>query len=368
MALPFLLAGAAIAAGIFGIAKGAKSVSNNREAQELNEKALRVYEEAREYLEHCRELATSALSELGEIKLRSWSVQLGQFVALAGKVTEVHVSGGAAVDEYRMAVIGKEELLEMRGISLNARAVVAGGLKSLGAGALAGVAAYGGTMMFASASTGTAISALTGAAATNATLAWLGGGSLAAGGLGIAGGAAVLGGVVVAPTLAVGGMLMEAKSRQNLAEAKANYAKARSAAEEMNTTASMLKAIADVAELFSDAIREMNVRMDRVLQRLDLALKEAEAAQSRKIGYKIWQFMYGLIGRKPPLKYRDLNRLQQQWLHLAYAYAQTLKKLLETPILKDDGDINESSHETLEEFGQFLLKVAEQDTTYDEVL
>ena len=42
------------------------------------------------------------------------------------------------------------------------------------------------------ASTGTAISTLSGAAATKATLAWLGGGTLAAGGLGVAGGAVVL--------------------------------------------------------------------------------------------------------------------------------------------------------------------------------
>lgn len=45
---------------------------------------------------------------------------------------------------------------------------------------------------FGTASTGTAISALSGAAATNAALAWLGGGALAAGGSGIAGGQALL--------------------------------------------------------------------------------------------------------------------------------------------------------------------------------
>ena len=47
------------------------------------------------------------------------------------------------------------------------------------------------------ASTGTAISSLGGAAATKATLAWLGGGALAAGGFGIAGGVVVLGAIGV---------------------------------------------------------------------------------------------------------------------------------------------------------------------------
>jgi hypothetical protein len=62
------------------------------------------------------------------------------------------------------------------------------------AGAMVGVGAFG------TASTGTAISTLSGAAAYNATLAWFGGGAMAAGGSGIALGTAVLtgGGIVVA--------------------------------------------------------------------------------------------------------------------------------------------------------------------------
>ena len=69
----------------------------------------------------------------------------------------------------------------------------------------------GGTMMTiagvigATASTGTAISGLSGAAATNAALAWLGGGTIASGGGGIAAGAAIVetvatGGAVIAIT------------------------------------------------------------------------------------------------------------------------------------------------------------------------
>lgn len=59
-----------------------------------------------------------------------------------------------------------------------------------GAGAPAVVSALVG--FWGTAGTGTAISTLSGAAATKATLAWLGGGTLAAGGFGVAGGAVVL--------------------------------------------------------------------------------------------------------------------------------------------------------------------------------
>lgn len=69
-------------------------------------------------------------------------------------------------------------------------------------------AAYTGTMAliaaYGTASTGTAIGALTGAAATNASLAVLGGGTIAAGGLGAAGGAVVLSGGLAIIGIAVG--------------------------------------------------------------------------------------------------------------------------------------------------------------------
>lgn len=61
--------------------------------------------------------------------------------------------------------------------------------------------------VLATASTGTAISTLSGVAATNATLAWFGGGSLATGGLGMAGGTAVLGGLVAVPAIIIIGLI-----------------------------------------------------------------------------------------------------------------------------------------------------------------
>lgn len=73
---------------------------------------------------------------------------------------------------------------------------VGGGAAGVGAGvavaALGPSAAMGIATTFGVASTGTAISALSGAAATNAALAWLGGGTLALGGGGMAAGNALL--------------------------------------------------------------------------------------------------------------------------------------------------------------------------------
>lgn len=68
----------------------------------------------------------------------------------------------------------------------------AGGAFGAGVATLGPTAAMGVATTFGVASTGTAISSLSGAAATNAALAWLGGGTLAAGGGGMAAGQLLL--------------------------------------------------------------------------------------------------------------------------------------------------------------------------------
>lgn len=102
----------------------------------------------------------------------------------------------------------------LRAWSHGVASVLAGGASvAVGgaAGAAVGGAAAYGTFMAAvslgTASTGAAISGLSGAAATNAALALLGGGTLAAGGAGVAGGTMLLTAIVATPALllAIGG-------------------------------------------------------------------------------------------------------------------------------------------------------------------
>ena len=72
------------------------------------------------------------------------------------------------------------------------------GLSGVGAGVLAGAGITSAVVFFGTTGTGVAISSLSGAAAASSTMAFLGGGSIAAGGFGSAGGAIVLtGGVAI---------------------------------------------------------------------------------------------------------------------------------------------------------------------------
>ena len=94
---------------------------------------------------------------------------------------------------------GKMEKSEIAGSTL----MVATSGVAAAIGTPAAVTAAVGSL--ATASTGTAISTLGGAAAQNAILAWLGGGSIASGGGGIAAGPVVLGSIT---TVATGGVLL----------------------------------------------------------------------------------------------------------------------------------------------------------------
>ncbi|WP_284561045.1 hypothetical protein [Bacillus sp. T2.9-1] len=89
-------------------------------------------------------------------------------------------------------------------------------------GATAGVgtalATWGLASTLGVASTGTAISTLSGAAATNATLALLGGGAVAAGGGGMIAGATVLGGIVAIPALVALGVFSHFSAKKKIAE------------------------------------------------------------------------------------------------------------------------------------------------------
>lgn len=106
--------------------------------------------------------------------------------------------------------------------------LLAGGAGGAAAGAAIGSAAAYGTFVaaasFGTASTGAAISGLSGVAATNATLALLGGGTLAAGGAGVAGGTILLASIVAAPmvVLFAGGLVWmvrrNRRQQQELAE------------------------------------------------------------------------------------------------------------------------------------------------------
>lgn len=131
--------------------------------------------------------------------------------------------------DFRMAMDYEKEPLKFAQLTdstgRTAAYIGAGTATGAAIGTLGPTAAMSIATVMGTASTGTAIGTLSGAAATNAALAWLGGGTLAAGGAGIAGGNLVLGmfgpiGAAIAGISVIGGVaFLRTKNRKQAEEA-----------------------------------------------------------------------------------------------------------------------------------------------------
>ena len=331
MPLPLLLVVPALAGlGLFAAKKGYDAYSDNEEADSLNQEAKDIFEKGQRSLKTARTRCTKELEALGQQKFEIWDRQLGRFVSLMEQMRNVELLGASEIDRLGANAFSKAELARMKELSSLAAEVVGGGTAAIGTGALVGMASYGGATMLATASTGTTITSLSGVAATNATLAWFGGGSLAAGGMGMAGGLAVLGGIVAAPVLAVGGLVLAAKARENLAAARSNHAQAEKAVGKMRAAASVVNGIRKVAGQFRDVLARLDTRTTQVLDDFEMVLKHHGA------------------------DYSKLAEADRRKVHLAVVFAKGLKAVLEAPLLTKSGALTKSYPKALEH-GRSLL-------------
>lgn len=134
------------------------------------------------------------LQDFGEYKIETLKKTLGQFLSFLKEMEQKN-----KLKEYEILSeinINIEEFNKTFDFTIKASDAIKGTIKSTGlaiaGGTIAPQLAMNGVLAWGTASTGTAISSLSGAAATNAALAALGGGPIAAGGGGMAAGAALL--------------------------------------------------------------------------------------------------------------------------------------------------------------------------------
>lgn len=262
MAIPILLWGAAAGLAATGVVKGVGAKNNMDEAKEIGEKAERRHKRRIKKLNQVRDKTNEKFIQLGELKVSIFNNQIKHIIELLHK-SHNKQTNSVLKDFY--STFSVTELKEIE--SLVATSLELG--NNLGsstiAGALAGFGAYSAVPLFATASTGTAISSLSGAAATNATLAWLGGGSLASGGFGIAGGTLALGGIVAGPALAVAGFMMASKAEKALTKAY-EYA------------ADVDEAIGQI-DLIEEALHGLQKNADELQYTLQEMLKRFEAVR-----------------------------------------------------------------------------------------
>lgn len=317
--IPVILGAAAVGSGAFGIFKGAKAISDNNEANDINEQARELQDRITKRLRIARNKSKRSLESLGMKKIRVCELPVSRFIALFEQIKNVKFSGSEGLDELAKFSIDKQSFVQLKEINLLATSFAGGAMSGTLAGAAVAFGAYSAAGAFAAASTGTAIAGLSGAAATNATLAFFGGGALAAGGLGVAGGTAVLGGIVAGPALAIVGAVMGAKASANLDNAKSNMATVRKAEEEVNILVAACNGIASRADLFMRVLSRLDLMMFPLLNRLEAIIKD------EGVDYSM---------------YKDASK---KTIASLLSTMKAVKAILDTPILDANGTLTSES-------------------------
>ena len=324
--------GIAAATGLAGAGKTVKAVVDNTNANKINTAANEGVDNARKRLEQQRGAVAQSLEKLGEEKLQILAGTVTSFVSAFEKIKNIDFTSSVGLEELEKLHIDQKDFEELKELGNFAIQVAGGVTAGAAGGALTAIGAYGAAQTFAAASTGTAIASLSGAAATNATLAFFGGGSLAAGGLGMAGGMMVLGGLVAGPALLVMGLITGAKSQEKLDQALINKAQAEEIMEALHVASDQCSAIRRRAYLFYS-----------LLAHLDTYLLPL-----------VWQ-MEDIIA-KEGTDYRTYSPESKKVIMAAASNAGSVKAVLDVPILTDDGSLTEQSGEIVDKIGKLLYK------------
>lgn len=316
MPLPLIIGAAALATAAYGAKKGYDGYQKHSEADEIVKDAKNRYNRKKTTFDEQEKETTLVLDRLGRKELEIGE-NIGQFKTLADKLLQQLNAGRK--DKLTIN-IPKHELQKIENYSYTAAGVLGTAVGSGVAGAAVGFAIYGGVMALGAASTGTAISALSGVAATNATLAALGGGSLAAGGLGMAGGTAILGAAVAAPVLAIIGWAYNSHGDEALKNARKADSDVTKAIGKLAKACDQLRATEDYAQKIK---RELTSIFGQFQQYFD-SLKSID------------DFLEDVKGRNADVD-AELENFSDDIIHMienGYALAAILVKLITTPLFK----------------------------------
>ncbi len=310
--LPLVLLGGV---GLYGVAKTISAGVDHFDASQVNDSAQAVMSKSLNRLERQRKNTAIVVEDFGARKLRAFNGVIEEFIRVYGRLKNIETIAGPEIDRMQLCDAPAHLLEDLKN---EYQALQDAGL-AFGAGLCGGAAlafgAYNGTVILASASTGTAISTLSGAAATNATLAWLGGGSVAAGGGGVAMGVMVLGGLVVGPALAIFGHILGHKAKAAQANAESNLEKATTFSDEARLTQRKLKAIQDVTMLANGIFSKTSSQLRRSVNVLKKIIEDRG------------------------VDYTSYSSEDREEVFRCVKLALIVKAMIDTPILEDDGNL-----------------------------
>lgn len=254
--IPALLLIPALVAGAGGLGGVFHGINNLAEADELAKGTQILGEENLARLKQSLEMQQKSMQALGKTKM-----QVSSYFKYFTDAFEKIKNRPEFKDLLPAEHIPDFDFNAIKVVSVGAAAFL-GAAVGAGAGAAFGAAASAGTtaavMALGTASTGTAISTLSGAAATNAALAALGGGSLAVGGGGMALGVFVLNSAATGVGLLFGGLAFAGAGAHANKKAHEIYEQVLTNENEINDTIYLLKGLVIHAGKLQEAIHHIN--------------------------------------------------------------------------------------------------------------
>lgn len=302
-------------------AVGVQGLQNRKTAAEIRNICGNYYELASEITEDRREKLNYAINEFGEYRVRSLHATLGRFLHFLeilnqkNAVKEYEILMGADIDTEQLAEIKKldmdvSEALRTTAIAGTFAAATVAGTPTAVTAVVSSIGA---------ASTGTMISTLHGAAASNAILAWLGGGAIANGGGGMAVGAMVLGGITISATavslLISAGTLVSLHYGKKLTEAKEYEKEVGIAVAKLEKAWLVMDAISTRVTELRDVTEELRWRLNAQLDELELIVPQFDSKNEDHIT------LFTKCGR----------------------LVKTMVELAQTPLLDDEGNLSTES-------------------------
>jgi len=351
MPIPLIIGGGALVAAAFGAKKGFDAKRNYSSAKNVVDDAMCDFGKTTERLDIKKNETTDMLKRLGVLRLRAEAKLLSRFVKI---VKQVHHVNNKPIEIGGMQItISTPELCAMELTATKATELLKDGGLALSSGVLTAIGAGNLATSIGAASTGTLISSLSGAAATNATLAWLGGGSLASGGWGIIGGTAVLGGAIAGPTIAVMGFAAAKRSERALTKAFAQVSEIKEATEQVENGIAVLESIIDRTQELEQVIQNLSWRFEALLT-------EAEGMIHRKLAERKSQYLRDnmpapAIDEK--LDFNAFSKREQQRYMILTSFAYSFNALLRVELIDQDGTVSNTSTDAVAQ-GNMLLRAA----------
>jgi hypothetical protein len=265
--IPVILIGVGVATGGSGAALFGKGARDFKRSIDQRKETNQGFERRRAQTEGALAATNAALKALGDQQRQALVdvvVRMGDF--LRRHERQVRESERLLVEGIDATMT---EVPGLRGLDIDAVAWIGGTLGSAAAGAGAGAGITAAASSFGVASTGAAISGLTGAAAESATLALLGGGSLASGGGGMALGATALNCVTIGPALLVGGLVAKSQGTKAMTRAREFEAEVAVAIAELDETTIRLKGVDARAAELRELLADLTIRALEALEFLD---------------------------------------------------------------------------------------------------